>query len=353
MQSISQFGEALFNLSSFDQLSTLQVLGREDLAGRSTLKIDLFDPTRNHYASLWVDDSLGQIMRRINYQAGDVPAMEYRINTLDPNVDFPQELFDLRLPWRGWFAQDYRGAPLAPNAPLPENIPAPPRYSPLSRAPDGFDPSHSPLTFQYAGSYASFSPEAQYQVFAGQYFIGQTYFGDPWSMICDRSPDGHWIAYVSQPAQSHDQSSMLHWFDLSEPALRFFTLHDQTGVTELAFSPDTRRLAFFSRPDPALPGTLSIVSLPYQNVQTALYHRGCQKPGLEPGWEVPGLHRRANPSAYQESIMVISSVDGAVSYDTPLDVLSGPIHDWPMVDWGVDFPVEMGGMDACAAAPEP
>ncbi len=46
MQSISQLGEALFNLNNFDQLSSLRVLGREDLAGRSTLKIDLFDPTR-------------------------------------------------------------------------------------------------------------------------------------------------------------------------------------------------------------------------------------------------------------------------------------------------------------------
>ena len=67
---------------------------------------------------------------------------------------------------------------------------------------------------------------------------------------------------------------MLHWFDLSEPAVRFFTLHDQTGITELAFSPDTRRLAFFSRPNPSALGTLSTVSLPYQNVRHHLHHRG-------------------------------------------------------------------------------
>ena len=140
MQSISQFGEALFNLSSFDQLSTPQVLGREDLAGRSTLKIDLFDPTRNHYASLWVDDSLGQILRRINYRAGAVPSMEYRINRLDANVDFPQELFDQRLPWRGCFAQDYSGAPLAPNAPPPEDVPQRPILTAHPPPPDGFDP---------------------------------------------------------------------------------------------------------------------------------------------------------------------------------------------------------------------
>jgi WD40 repeat protein len=350
-QSISQFSEALFNLSSFDQLSALRVLGREDLDGHSTLKIDLFDPTRNHLARLWVDDSLGQIMRRINYRAGDLPAMEYRLNTFEPNVDFPQNLFDLQLPWRGGFALDFRGAPLDSDA-APEIAPAHPPLTPLA-LPADFDFSHSPLTFQYSGSYLGFSPEAQYQVFAGQYFIGQAYFGDPWKMICARSHDGYWIAYVSQPSQSHDLSSMLHWFDLSDPAVRFFTLHDQTGITELAFSPDTRRLAFFSRPNPLAPGTLSTVSLPYQNVRP-IYTTGDLKSLVwSPDGKSLAFINRADPSGYQENILVISSDDGSVSYNAPLDVLNKPVKDWPMTAWGVNFPIEMGGMDACAASPEP
>ncbi len=280
-------------------------------------------------------------MLRINYRAGDTPAMEYRINTLEPNVNFPQELFDVRLPWRGWFTQDYRGTPVAPNAPPPEIAPA--RLILAHQpTPAGFDPAHSPLTFQYAGSYAGFSREAQYQVFAGQYFIGQTYFGDPWSMICDRSPDGHWIAYVSQPDQSHDQSSMLHWFDLSEPATRFFTIHNQTGITEMAFSPDTRRLAFFSRPNLLAAGTLSTVSLPDQNVRT-IYTTGDIKSLVwSPDGKSLAFIDRADPSAFQESVMVISSSDGAVSYQAPLDVLSGGTRDWPMVEMGSGIPGQYG-----------
>ena len=95
------------------------------------------------------------------------------------------------------------------------------------------------------------------------------------------------------------------------------------------------------------------MNLPYQNV-TPVYTAGDVKSLV---WSPDGKYlafiERANPSSYQESIVVISSVDGAISYDTPLDVLSGPTHDWPMAEWGVDFPVEQGGMDACAAAPEP
>ena len=86
----------------------------------------------------------------------------------------------------------------------------------------------------------------------------------------------HWIAYVSQPSQSHDRSSMLHWFDLSEPALRFFTLYDQTGITELAFSPDTRRLAFFSRPDPSCPRHALDCQPSIPKCSDHLYQRGYQ-----------------------------------------------------------------------------
>ncbi len=56
----------------------------------------------------------------INKLGRDAPALEYRINSFFPHVDFPQDLFDLRLPWRGGFAIDYRGEPLELNSPLPE-----------------------------------------------------------------------------------------------------------------------------------------------------------------------------------------------------------------------------------------
>ena len=250
LQPINQFSEALFNPHLLYQASNLDVLGREDLSGRSTLKLGLFASDGSQISRLWVDDRIGQIIRRIDYRAGDVPVIEYRINSFSPNLDFPPELFDLRLPWRGGFAQDSRGAPLNLNAPPPQVTPRR-AILPVQPPPAGFDISHSQLTFQYSGSVASFSPEEQFEVFAGSYFLGLAYFGDPWSLICDRSPDGQWFAYASRPAQSQDPGSMLHWFDLSQPAKRYFTLYSQTGITELAFSADNRRLAFFSRSEPS------------------------------------------------------------------------------------------------------
>jgi DNA-directed RNA polymerase specialized sigma24 family protein/LysM repeat protein len=352
MISINQLGEALFNPGSLSSGSIIQVIGREEIADRSTIEIVLFNSDGIIASRLWVDDSLGQIMRRINYRAGDVPAMEYRLNTLDPNVDFPQDLFDLRLPWRGGFARDFRGAPLAPDAPPPQVSPARPTLT-AQPPPAGFDLSHSQMIFQYSGSAASFSPEAQFEVFADSYFLGQAFLGDPWNLICDRSPDGRWFAYASRPAQSHDPGSLLHWFDLSQPTKRYFTLYNQTGITELAFSPDSRRLAYFSQPNPLIPGTLSTLDLPFQNVRQ-IYTTGDLKSLVwSPDGQYLAFINRSNPASYQENILVISTSDGSVSYNAPLDVLNKPIKDWPMATWGVDFPVEMGGMDACAAPPEP
>jgi hypothetical protein len=35
------------------------------------------------------------------------------------------------------------------------------------------------------------------------------------------------------------------------------------------------------------------------------------------------------------------------------EALAGEIpSDWPVTNWGVPFPVEMGGMEACAAPPQ-
>jgi len=278
--------------------------------------------------------------------------MEYRIETLSPNVELPQELFDLRLPWRGGFAQDYTGAPLDLNLPAPEITPAREIliYQPT---PEDFDLSHSQLIFQYAGSYSEFSPEGQYWVFGDTSFLGQTYFGDPWSMICDRSADGMWIAFVSHPEHDQDAGSKLHWFDLRDPAVRFYTLPDQTGITELAFSPDTRQLAFFSRPVPGVLGNLSIVDLPNQNVKK-IYSTGDIKSLV---WSPDGKYLsfidRKVPSAYQEDVLVVSVASGQVVFNAPLDLLNGSTQDWPMTGWGVDFPVEMGGMDDCAAPPQP
>jgi len=346
--------EALLNPRIQERDSTVQIVGREAVAGRSAVVMDLFGSDGKRAMRLWVDDSLILVLRQIQYHNSDheAPISEYRINRLEQDVDFPQHLFDFHLPWRGGYAQDARGIPLALDAALPE-VALRTTMRKALLAPAGFDLSHSQLTFQYAGQTADFSPEAQFEIYADDFFLGQAFLGDPWSMICDRSPDGRWLAYASRPAQSHDPGSMLHWFDLSQPAARYYTLYSQTGISEMAFSADSQRLAYFSQPDPAASGALYILELPDQNSRL-LYTTGDIKSLV---WSPDGKYlafiNRVDPAVYIENVLVISATSSEVIYDSPLDILNGVARDWPMGEWDVDFPVEMGGMDVCAAPPEP
>jgi hypothetical protein len=59
-------------------------------------------------------------------------------------------------------------------------------------------------------------------------------------------------------------------------------------------------------------------------------------------------------SVLDEEVLVIDVQTGAVTYREPIDIGSGNPNggqDWPMVEWGTDFPVEMGGLEACTAPP--
>ncbi len=293
-ESAARFEKALFYGRSLGNGSALQVIGREILAGRSSIMIDLIDPGGIRTSRLWVDDGLGQIMRRIDYLpgVGDTPAKEYRINSFAPHVDFPQDLFDLRLPWRGGFAQDYRGASLASNAPPPD-IPSPTTRLSGPPAPADLDLSRTILTFQYPASYSPTYANQQVELFAGGYSLGPAILGDPWSMICDRSPDGQKIAYVSRPVAGQDRDSWLNWLDLSERSqsgARFFPHYSQDWGNRAGFFTRQPPAGFFQ---PSRPVSLRCPLDPgsgISNCQANLHRRRYQKPGLEPGWQIPGIH---------------------------------------------------------------
>jgi Tol biopolymer transport system component len=100
-------------------------------------------------------------------------------------------------------------------------------------------------------------------------------------------------------------------------------------------------------------GTLSIMDLPSQTARP-IYTTGDVKSLV---WSPDGKYlafiNRVDPSYYIENVLVVSSETGEIIYNTPLDVLNGSTKDWPMAECGEDFPVEMGGLDACAAPSEP
>jgi len=56
--------------------------------------------------------------------------------------------------------------------------------------------------------------------------------------------------------------------------------------------------------------------------------------------------------ADRQAALVIHINTGQVAYRIEAEFLDDETStDWPMASWGVEFPVEMGGMDQCAAPP--
>jgi hypothetical protein len=59
------------------------------------------------------------------------------------------------------------------------------------------------------------------------------------------------------------------------------------------------------------------------------------------------------PGSYLEHILVYDIATNQITYNASIDIQSNAIQEWPMLEWGVEFPVEMGVLDDCALAPLP
>jgi WD40 repeat protein len=188
-------------------------------------------------------------------------------------------------------------------------------------------------------------------LFGDQYHLGEVLFGNPWESICQRSPDGSWVAFVSRPVNKSDSDSALRWFHLSNPEKSFRTLSTQLGVTGFAFSPDNTRLAYFARPSSRGMGTLGVVDLETGQDQPLLIIGDVNSLVWDPEGKYLAMIARYDSGSYLENVSVIDVDHQKITYNASIDVLSNAVGDWPMLDWGVEFPVEMNRMDECALPP--
>ena len=199
-------------------------------------------------------------------------------------------------------------------------------------------------------------------MFAARFYLGAVDFGNPWTLICARSPDGMKVAYVSDPfhANPPENYGFLRWFDLDFPIHGAQIPLPLSGVfaTQFTFSPDSRQLAVFGYDGQFAMGTLFIVDLDTGKSQT-VYHQGDLRSLI---WSPDGKYLafigRDAPPKYNDQVMVLDLASEKVVYRDPIDTESGRGSEWPMNHWGIDgsaveFPVEMGTLAGCALPPKP
>jgi DNA-directed RNA polymerase specialized sigma24 family protein len=352
LQIMQKASQILFDTREFERGYTFIDMGRENLAGINSLIIDAYNRDGKRTDRIWYDDRRGFILRRISFLPDNeaAPSFEVQVRSVQYDIDIPQTVLNPQIPWRGGYAQDAGGVPAATADIQPQNYDSRQRL-PLRAPPPDFDAANGTITFQYPLSYKIGSFSSQVQLFSDGYMLGDISFGDPWQSICDRSPDGQWIAYVSNPVHSTDVNTQLHWSMVANPIGDDFQTLLRFGVSEFAFSPGSKEIAFFSNPSSNGLGELGIVSITTHQEQSLFKLGDAKSLVWSPDGKNLGMIARLNPDSYLENIVVFNLEKNAVIYNSPIDFVSNAEGDWPMVDWGVEFPVDMGDIDTCSIRP--
>jgi dipeptidyl aminopeptidase/acylaminoacyl peptidase len=132
---------------------------------------------------------------------------------------------------------------------------------------------------------------------------------------------------------------------------QFYTQYDQMGVTEFAFSPDSRRLAYFHNHNSLGFGYLSVVDLSSQLSRLLIKVGDLKSLVWSPDGRSLAMIVRFDPASYMEDVIVVDAGTGQITYSAPIDYQSNAVKDWPMEEWGVEFPVEMGDLQSCSSPP--
>jgi hypothetical protein len=350
----------------------LVVQGIEVVASHPALVLDHLNNQGKLESRIWVDTVTGITLRKRLFAASDpdIVVIEAVTNSIYYDKEFPAELFepgaDAGSPL---FARNYLGTrrkgdlvqsrdhltyPISLWAPRPYREPIPAFTLP----PASFVPSMSELAFQYIPALSSgllqfnFSGmDAYADLFAADFFLGSIKTGDPFTTICDRSPDGMRLAFAQGRRSQPRQVSNLSWVNL-EDTKRVNSLELAVDLSHFAFAPDSRRLALFGFGDPL--GSLYLLDTDSGELHKLLnleYVRGLM---WSPDGEYLAIIGNWESPEYNEELMIIDAGSGAViSYFDPYSLSRGS-EPSNLPEWiqGKTFPELTGGLEACAAPPQ-
>lgn len=348
-------------LSSGDEL----IIGKlGSFIGRTVLQVSVMNAAGFVQAQLWIDVETGVILRELRY-SGDrsqIQTADFSITKITYNDQFPEALFDPQYRLAFGFSSDASGLVgklVNPRAPSENSLAHQPFAAGL--APNKFNPARAQLFFRFPETFDTGAASATVDVLAGGYTLGKAHFGNPWTMICARSPDGEKIAYVSQPSEMQSGDASLYWFGLQN-VNQLHQVSNDLAVDNFSFSSDGQKLSFFGRQAGQERGAIYIYD----------FHSGALKRLLDRNsanslvWSPDGryLAMTSAPSMFgtQDALVVDVQNGNIVAHDRynwqgdfTLDPLS---PDWPTLNWRtlkgspVAFPVSMGGLAACVQPPE-
>ncbi|OGO36330.1 MAG: hypothetical protein A2W35_03205 [Chloroflexi bacterium RBG_16_57_11] len=329
------------------------------LAGREAVVFDWTNPGGQREARLWLDAQTGIILRAQIFADRDDQTLIDDCMLTSLALERSQPPPGLVTGARLGRAQPASGDPAfsaLPPTPTPAAVPVDRPSTPINSAPPGFNPTGSALTFHFTRdpqvANATTDTAAQpAELIADGYNLGKTLFGLPWTLRCDRSPDGQRLAFNTASDGATPADDSVRWFNLSKPQAIYQPLPDLEAVS-FAFSPDSRRLAVAGQGGDYRDSGVYLVDLGTGESRLLLAVDQAHSLVWSPDGEFLALI--GIPEGQEtESILVLHVRTSQLAYQSPPGAIDQTPADSPITAWGTPFPVEMGGMDDCAAPPQP
>jgi hypothetical protein len=342
----------------------LVVQGEETIARRKALVVDQIRQGRSE-SRMWVDVITGVILRKRLFAESDpsLVILETITNRIAYNQKFPGDIFaaseneDKKLFARNYLGQLQTGEQFQSRDRLifPITAWAPRAYREKLQAgkapPKGYDASQDPLTFQFTpnlrlGRDLFNNPDGYADLFAGRYFVSRLPAANPFSLICDRSPNGELVAVSEGREKSGRNHSDLYWLDLSDPQSPK-TLNVGLDLSHFVFGPDNRRLAIFGYGSPL--GSLYVLDTQTGQLRKLLNLEYVRSMMWSPEGDQLAIIGNWDSPEYNEEVMVIKADNGEVLYYSPYN-FQFEIDDPGLPDWmqGSKFPEWMSGLEDCA-----
>ncbi len=349
-----------------------QVLGSAEVAGRKTVVVEWrrADPGEADYPPrrlrLWIDAVTGVILRLQHFGGPGANTLleELTVTEFMVDMDFPRSsLYDPRalrqvtpVPYLPGNSANANG----PGTHPPLGLPTGHEHIDQIAPPNDFKAAASPLTFQYPqGSSKPDQVRGVYNVelFAGSYFLDTLEMPDPWTIRCDRSPDGKRLAFVDG-SESYAQRTQFTWLSLVPPYRLNFPKLD-VDPHSFAFAPDSHHMAVFGlTKDGGMVGGLYVIDLD-SGTSNKLEEMWLAESLV---WSPDGRYLSLvvwQENWYRPQVQVIDVNKRQVVYRTPIDYHSlwirdypnWPAPDWPGHTWGVKFPQLRIGLESCARVP--
>ncbi len=339
----------------------IRIVGTDTIAGQQAIVLEQPDPSLNTHYRIWLD-RLRDFPLRTQYfydEQPEKPVYEMLIKSIEYDVNFPQDLFDPWLPWRGGYVADHTGKPIpiteteltltpaTPDRPLP----------PWTPIPTDMNLADQPLRFVFPDRLNVFGSTggipALVEIFAGDYHVGQYLMDNPIYLKCARSQDGEWLAIgrTNSGSGNLNNADFLKWFSLDRrgPAKEISSGYQ---VNEFSISPDNRWLAF-SGSSAAEGSRIFLASLesgeitrsfPFQNTRSLM-------------WSPDGKYLAFlafQRSANGDELIAINVESGQIIYHQRITYNLRRIvidANAPIYQWGIKSLKSPGDLGDCSRAP--